>query len=583
MLSPDYLKTVTDDLENYFYDLETKILCDIAERIRLNSNHMTSTADWQYRQIKELGTSNERINEYLADALNTSTKEASKIISKSAYKAVESDNAIFEEAFRKGLIDNFSYDKSSLKDIIAEGVTLSSNDLRNICNSTAIASQNKLLQYLNSAYIQIQSGAFSSDQVVDNVVTQLSKDGLAWIDYSSGAHRRVDSAVRQALRTSVNRTALKCQEANCDELGCNLVEVTSHFGARPDHAEWQGKIYWIKEPYKNYRNFQEATGYGKVDGLGGVNCRHSFYPFFEGLSTKSFEHYNEAENEEFYNLQQQQRYNERKIREWKRKQKIKDSAGLDSTKEKAKVREWTSRNKALINSNDKLKRNYGREKGYLKTAKERKGQWIAKDEFYPYYLKEKENHIFGGKALIKNEKIQKDSIVFVNNENVEFVYPKVYDKIKQIISPRTAIVEFEKLPKKLQESVKTIEFLDIFNPRDDYWGKKYNIENFVSFATGGNDKITFWQNGDLINENINAIVFRTYCHEAAHIIDSKGIISSSDIWISAINKDNGVVTEYARASFREDFAESVAEYVTNKEKFKKEFPNRFEVIEEILE
>lgn len=369
MLDPEYLRTVTEPLEEYFYELETAILCDIAERIRLNSGHMTSTAEWQMRQAKQLGLSNEKINSYLSKALKKSQNEISNIITKSAYKAVEFDNAIFKEAFDAGLIESFNENKASLKKFIEEGISLSSNDVKNICNTAARTSQNKLLQYLNSAYVQIQSGAFSADQVVDNVVNRLSRDSLEWIDYSSGAHRRIDSAVRQALRTSVNRTALKCQEANLDEFGCNLVEVTSHLGSRPSHAEWQGKIYWRIEPYKNYQNFEEATGYGKADGLGGVNCRHSFYPYFTGLSTKSFEHYGKTENEELYDLQQQQRYNERKIREWKRRQKIKESAGVDSTREKYKVSEWKARNKALINSDNRLKRNFAREKAYTRSTK----------------------------------------------------------------------------------------------------------------------------------------------------------------------------------------------------------------------
>ena len=28
-----------------------------------------------------------------------------------------------------------------------------------------------------------------------------------------------------------------------NEMECDLVEVTSHFGARPSHVEWQGQVY----------------------------------------------------------------------------------------------------------------------------------------------------------------------------------------------------------------------------------------------------------------------------------------------------------------------------------------------------
>ena len=364
MLDPEYLKNITSDLEDYWYDLETNILKDIAERIKLNKNKLTSTASYQIVIAKELEISDEKISSYLAKALDITLEDASKIIKEASYKSVESDNEIFEEAYRKGFINNFSYDKDSFKSIIENGIILSSNDISNLCNTTAQTARKKLLECLNSAYMMSESGAFGYDVIVDTVVSKLARDGLEWIDYDSGTHRRLDSVIRAAVRTAANQTAAKCQEKNMDDLECNLVETSAHMGARPSHAEWQGQIFYRNKPYKDYSNFYDATGYGTAGGLCGVNCRHSYFPFFEGISTPSFEKIDTEENKQLYELQQKQRYNERKIREWKRKRDVKEAAGLDATKEKAKVREWNKRNKKLILSDSRLKRNYGREKSY---------------------------------------------------------------------------------------------------------------------------------------------------------------------------------------------------------------------------
>ena len=118
MLDPEYLKNITSDLEDYWYDLETNILKDIAERIKLNKNKLTSTASYQIVIAKELEISDEKISSYLAKALDITLEDASKIIKEASYKSVESDNEIFEEAYRKGFINNFSYDKDSFKSII---------------------------------------------------------------------------------------------------------------------------------------------------------------------------------------------------------------------------------------------------------------------------------------------------------------------------------------------------------------------------------------------------------------------------------------------------------------------------------
>ena len=37
-----------------------------------------------------------------------------------------------------------------------------------------------------------------------------------------------------------------------------------------------------------YPDFVEKCGYGSVTGIGGANCRHSFWPFIEGVSERTY-------------------------------------------------------------------------------------------------------------------------------------------------------------------------------------------------------------------------------------------------------------------------------------------------------
>lgn len=365
MLEPDYLSNITLELEEMYYNLETEIIKDIAERIKLNNYNMTSTAEYQKAVLQSLGKSQSQIIDEISKTLNISKRKVKDMIAKSSYRAVEADNETFEAAFKEGKIPSFNYSRESLKLIINSGIKALNSELGNICKTTAKSYQDAFIQASNEAYLAIQSGAFSYDQAITNVVKKLSKNGLGVIEYRSGAKRRLDGAIRNAVRTAVNQTACKCQDKNFFDMGGNLVEVTSHVGARPTHAMWQGQIYWRKEKYKNYKNFEQTTGYGTGDGLGGWNCRHSFYPYFEGLSTPSFEKYNLKENEDYYNLTQEQRYNERMIREWDRRNQVCKTAGLDNSKELSKVREWKKRQTDFLKNHPELKRDYSREKGYI--------------------------------------------------------------------------------------------------------------------------------------------------------------------------------------------------------------------------
>lgn len=77
-------------------------------------------------------------------------------------------------------------------------------------------------------------------------------------------------------------------EMYAEDMGAEYYETTAHPGARPDHVVWQGQVFKIIGEAGGYRNFYESTGYGTVTGLCGANCRHSFHPFWPGISKPAY-------------------------------------------------------------------------------------------------------------------------------------------------------------------------------------------------------------------------------------------------------------------------------------------------------
>lgn len=106
--------------------------------------------------------------------------------------------------------------------------------------------------------------------------------------YNSGAQMSLDAAMRMALLTGVNQTAAALTEMYASDMGVEYYETSAHAGARPSHTEWQGKVFKIDGSTSAYPNFVESTGYGTVRGLCGANCRHSFYPFWPGISEPAY-------------------------------------------------------------------------------------------------------------------------------------------------------------------------------------------------------------------------------------------------------------------------------------------------------
>ena len=166
-------------------------------------------------------------------------------------------------------------------------------------------------------------------------------------------------AVRRTVLTGVSQTTGNLQTARADEMGVDLVQTSAHVGARPDHQVWQGKVFSRSGASKTYPAFVLSTGYGTGAGLCGWNCRHSFYPFFEGISENA---YKQAELDSYagktvtyngkqipmYDATQIQRGIERKIRLWKRKEGALDAGGFDNDAETAKVKEWQAKMRDFI-------------------------------------------------------------------------------------------------------------------------------------------------------------------------------------------------------------------------------------------
>ena len=167
-------------------------------------------------------------------------------------------------------------------------------------------------------------------------------------------------------------------------------------------------------------------------------------------------------------------------------------------------------------------------------------------------------------------------------------YNKKYNKQHQAMTPEQAISNWQKVPQSIRRQAQnTVEIVDYYNPMDSYWRQHY--KNFSrSYATGG-DKITFYRYDYPHNDDI---IVRTYCHEAGHYIDrklatNKGRFSEESAWVKAMADDKATsgrasCTPYGENANTEDFAESVAEYIKDKNAFTKDFPNRAAILSSII-
>lgn len=181
------------------------------------------------------------------------------------------------------------------------------------------------------AVTNVNTGAETAERAIHEAVRRMMREGVSTVTYrdpTTGRQtvtNRIDVAVRRHVRTQIAQDGMRRTLDVCGQAGIRLVEVSSHGGARPEHARWQGRVYsldgTVEVGGKTYKDFYAETGYGKVDGLGGANCRHSFGPWIPGTPRKydpEPSHPSGLDNDEIYKLTQGQRRRERDIRQTKR-------------------------------------------------------------------------------------------------------------------------------------------------------------------------------------------------------------------------------------------------------------------------
>ena len=71
------------------------------------------------------------------------------------------------------------------------------------------------------------------------------------------------------------------------QLGCDGYEVTSHIGARPTHAEAQGKQYAITQ--KDARKYNVGLWDKVKDLWEEYNCRHTYFGIILGISEPQYD------------------------------------------------------------------------------------------------------------------------------------------------------------------------------------------------------------------------------------------------------------------------------------------------------
>ena len=277
MITPEFLEGLEySKLVMIYSNLNIKLTEIIIAEILKNKELNTYTKN----QLKVLiQTGGKEIFEKAlkeTSSLNAKTKQEIKNI----YEQMAKDNMQSYKILYKYRGLDFKISQAQYQ-ILNQAIKQTGKDLQNFTKTIAFSSQQAYVNAVDKAYFQVVTGGRDYISVIEDTVRDLAKQGVTLKD-SAERNIQLETAVRRNVLTGVKQTADEVTSEIEDELGCNGYEVTSHSGARPSHAEAQGKQYAkTKADARKYK-----VGYwGDVKDLWKeYNCRHTYFGIILGIS-----------------------------------------------------------------------------------------------------------------------------------------------------------------------------------------------------------------------------------------------------------------------------------------------------------
>ena len=333
MLSPDDIEKAGDMVAAVYSDIEAKMLDRLVAALlsgaALDSKDMTALA---------------LLYQTHAEELQAVIDEAGPAVSEAARESAERYLRLSDEDDLARLGEGEPAWPRQVTATVAGVAEILARDNLQMMEGAKQA----FLQASVEAVTQVNTGALTREQALHRAVQKLEREGVPIITYQDRETGRVtvrnhaDVAVRRHIRTQIAQDGARMTLERMEAIAVPLVEVSSHAGARPSHATWQGRCYGLNGAVTidgvSYPDFRTSTGYGTVGGLLGANCRHSFGPYRHGAPHRfdpEPDHASGLPNDEVYKMEQGQRKLERDIRDAKRElrgaQQVYDALGGDES------------------------------------------------------------------------------------------------------------------------------------------------------------------------------------------------------------------------------------------------------------
>jgi len=296
--------------------------------------------EWQIDKMNQLRLINEDTIKALSQATGLAEKEIRKAIHDTGIITIESVDKELKDIYPPLPIP------SHIDNILESFVNQTFREIDNFVNQTLITTNygegtvtRMYRKIVEETTGKVLSGITTTNKAIAETVIRWADKGIETAFIDRGGHVwSLERYAETVIRSTVNRTYNELRMSRMADYGVDLVLVSSLPDPREICSHIQGKVASMKRPEENDSKYPSIYefGYGEPDGIRGINCRHMFFPFVEGVMENNQRQYSSEEMEKNRELRQKQRYYERQVRKAKRSLMLAEEIGDEETIQKYK-------------------------------------------------------------------------------------------------------------------------------------------------------------------------------------------------------------------------------------------------------
>ena len=359
MLNRERFQELSIFIVDIYNEIETDILVNIATRLKMKDG-MTQDEilGYQGQMLLQLGQLSQENYRTMAKYAGMTVEQVQEFVARIGQESANEADAELSDLLPEAVATVPSYAASNSVAAVLAAYERQALDTLNLVNATMLReSQQVYLDILNRTVARTLSGVLTPQQALTLTAAEWSEKGIPALIDRSGRQWSTEAYVNMVTRTTAQNVTNDMQEARMDDYNVDLVEISSHAGARPKCEPYQGKIFSRSGNSRLYPALS-STSAGDLDGLFGINCGHRKYPYVHGRSKKTYQPYDKEFNDRVYKESQQQRKLERDIRKAKKEAAVMKALQDENAIKlaNAKVRERQRVMREFINDTGRTRR-----------------------------------------------------------------------------------------------------------------------------------------------------------------------------------------------------------------------------------